>query len=75
MKSYNENIWDAAVSMYRELADERERERLGEDISELNSICFEGERKKALFCLKCMVNCLKVRKIKASIKMNVKDLQ
>ena len=43
MKTYNENIWDTAVAMYCELADDKEKKALGEYIANLNYLCF-GEK-------------------------------
>lgn len=74
MKSYNENIWDAAVSMYRELADERERERLGEYISELNSICFEGEEEESSFLFKVYGELLKSKEDQSNYQDECKRL-
>ena len=52
MESYNENIWDAAVSMYRELADEKERKKLGNYIKDLNNLCFDEENQESSFLFK-----------------------
>lgn len=52
MASYNENIWDAAVSMYYELADENEREKLGNYIKKLNYLCFDEENQESSFLMK-----------------------
>lgn len=52
MKSYNENIWDAAVSMYREIADEDEKEKLGKYIKKINHLCFEEDDEEKSFLFK-----------------------
>lgn len=49
MQSYNENIWDAAVSMYCEDISDTEKKELGKYIGELNKLCFEEENKKSSF--------------------------
>lgn len=52
MQSYNESIWDAAVSMYCEDINETERRELGEYIRELNRLCFGEENTKSSFLYK-----------------------
>lgn len=49
MQSYNENIWDAAVSMYCEDISDTEKKELGKYIGELNKLCFEEENKESSF--------------------------
>ena len=52
MQSYNENIWDAAVSMYCEDISDTEKKELGKYIGELNKLCFEEENKESSFLYK-----------------------
>ena len=52
IQSYNENIWDAAVSMYCEHADDKDRKTLGEYIKKLNKLCFEEENVTSSFLYK-----------------------
>lgn len=49
MQSYNENIWDAAISMYCEDISDLDRKVLGEYIEELNKLCFGEENKDSSF--------------------------
>lgn len=49
MQSYNENIWDAAVSIYCEDISDTEKKELGKYIGELNKLCFEEENKESSF--------------------------
>lgn len=52
MQSYNENIWDAAVSMYCEDINDTDRRSLGEYIGQINKLCFEEENKESSFLYK-----------------------
>lgn len=52
IQSYNENIWDAAVNIYCEYADEENKQTLGRYIEELNTLCFGGKNKTSSFLYK-----------------------
>ncbi|GFH89401.1 hypothetical protein IMSAGC002_00646 [Lachnospiraceae bacterium] len=52
MQSYNENIWDAAVSMYCDFADDKAKEVLGKYIGELNWLCFGEENEDSSYLYK-----------------------
>ncbi|MBS5285213.1 MAG: hypothetical protein KHY46_15405 [Clostridiales bacterium] len=52
MQSYNESIWDAAVSMYCEDINETEGRELGEYIRALNRLCFGEENMNSSFLYK-----------------------
>lgn len=52
IQSYNENIWDAAVSMYCEYACDEDRKNLGDYIKKLNKLCFEEENETSSFLYK-----------------------
>lgn len=52
IRSYNENIWDAAVDIYCEYADEENKLTLGRYIEELNMLCFGEKNKTSSFLYK-----------------------
>lgn len=66
MQAYNENIWDAAVAMYCECANDKEKEILGSYIGELNKLCFGGENITSSFLYKVYGDLVKSDKVQGS---------
>lgn len=60
IQSFSENIWSAAVAMYYDYADKKEKKCLGKYIAELNYLCFEEENVDSSYLYKAYEEVIKI---------------